>query len=311
MGMLDGKVAIVTGSGRGLGRQEVLLMAKEGCKVVVNDLGVNRDGSGTEKIADQVVAEIKQAGGEAIANYASVTDFEQTKAMIDQAVKEWGKIDIIVNNAGVLRDTMIFNMTEKDFDLVIAVHLKGTFNLTHHAAAHWRKRMKAGERVEKGRIINTASDSGLFGNVGQSNYGMAKSGIASFSRIVSREIRKYATVNTVVPSAATRMTVEASKQMAGMMKAKNKSGLDVFDVKNFPPLVCYLASDKADNITGQVFRMVGDACWVYENWKTVSEVNNNGKPFTPQILAEKFPELMAGVPEPQDQMKSMGKLFER
>ncbi|MHA1727839.1 MAG: SDR family NAD(P)-dependent oxidoreductase [Promethearchaeota archaeon] len=314
MGMLDGKVAIITGAGRGLGRQEALLMAKEGCKVVVNDLGGSHDGTGTGKVADEVVAEIKQAGGEAIANYDSVTDFEQTKAMIDQAVKEWGKIDIIVNNAGFLRDTMIFNMKEQDWDMIMGVHLKGTFNLCRHAAAHWRKRMKAGERVEKGRLINTSSTSGLFGNVGQSNYGAAKAGIATFSTILAMELRKYATVNAVVPTAGTRMTIDSMpnpEQAKQRMGAKNKSGLEIFLPENFAPLVAFLASDKAEDITGQVFAMVGDLCSIYKNWEIVNSIHNNGKRFTPQILAERVSELMEDLPKLNKGEEAMKEMFQR
>ncbi|MHA1932706.1 MAG: SDR family NAD(P)-dependent oxidoreductase, partial [Promethearchaeota archaeon] len=199
MGMLDGKVALITGAGRGVGREEALVMAKEGCNLIINDIGGGASHLDEDaKIADTVVEEVKKLGVKAIANYDSVVDFNKTKGMIDQAIAEFGKIDIIVNNAGILRDRMIFNMTEQEFDLVIAVHLKGTFNLTRHGAAYFRETGKADESLGNfGRIINTASDSGLYGNVGQSNYGAAKSGIASFTMIIARELTKYATVNCV------------------------------------------------------------------------------------------------------------------
>jgi len=181
MGMLDGKVAIITGAGRGLGREEALAMAKSGCNLVINDIGAGpSDLKQDPRFADTVVEECKKLGIKAIANYDSVVDFNKAKSMIDQAISEFGKLDIVVNNAGVLRDRMIFNMTEAEFDTVIAVHLKGTFNLTRHAAEYFRKKGKNDPSLKNfGRIINTASDSGLYGNVGQSNYGAVKSGIAS------------------------------------------------------------------------------------------------------------------------------------
>ena len=195
------------------------------------------------------------------------------------------------------------------------VHLKGAFNLTHHFGAWLRKEIKAGTRTEKGRIINTASDSGLFGNVGQSNYGAAKSGIATFSIIVSRELRKYANVNTVVPSAATRMTIDAMPEghplREMMAKGANKSGLKVYDAANFAPLVAYLASDASDKVTGQVFRAVGDAVWIYQPWHIVGEVNNEGKAFTTAELAAKFDKLMESAPKPANPGDAYGAMFGR
>jgi len=177
--MLSGKVAIITGAGRGLGHEEALAMAKEGCNLVINDLGSAFDGIGKEtKVADNVVEDCQKFGVKAVANYDSVADFNRAKEMIDQAISEFGKIDIVVNNAGILRDRMIFNMSESDFDGVIAVHLKGTFNITRHASAYFREQCKVDPKLKNfGRIINTSSDSGLIGNVGQSNYGAAKAGI--------------------------------------------------------------------------------------------------------------------------------------
>jgi NAD(P)-dependent dehydrogenase (short-subunit alcohol dehydrogenase family) len=315
MGLLDGKVAIITGAGRGLGREEALMFAQEGAKVLVNDLGVGHDGSGGGNIADDVVAEIKNLGGEAIANYDSVAEYDKAKLMIDQAIAEWGTLDIVVNNAGILRDKMIFNMTEKDWDLIMAVHLKGTFNFTSQFGAWLRQEFKAGRRNVKGRIINTSSDSGLYGNVGQSNYGAAKSGIATFTSIVAMELRKYATCNTVSPSAATRMTIDAVPEASPLRKAmtssKNKSGLDIYDVKNFAPLVTFLASDKADDINGEVFRGIGDAVWIYRGWRVVKEIHNSGQRFTPAGLAEKFSELMTDVPEKPNNMKTFMSMFQR
>ena len=299
MGMLDGKVALITGAGRGLGREEALLMAKEGCNLVINDLGSAFDGTGGEaKVADLVVEECKKLGVKAVGNYDSVSDYNKAKGMIDQAISEFGRFDIVVNNAGILRDRMIFNMSESDWDGVIAVHLKGTFNLTRHAAAYFRETCKADAKLKNfGRIINTASDSGLLGNLGQSNYGAAKSAIATFSTIVSGEIKKYATVNTVVPSARTRMTTDATPKTAGFMSQKGKGGIDLFDPAHFAPIVAYLASDKASRVTGEVFRCVADKCWVYRGWHTVKVISNNGQPFTAEQLADRVKsELLKDIP---------------
>jgi len=299
MGMLDGKVALITGAGRGLGREEALLMAKEGCNLVINDLGAAFDGTGDEaKIADLVVEECKKLGVKAIGNYDSVSDFNKAKGMIDQALSEFGRFDIVVNNAGILRDRMIFNMSESDWDGVIGVHLKGTFNLTRHAAAYFREQVKADPKLKNfGRIINTSSDSGLLGNIGQANYGAAKQAIAGFSWIVSQELKKYATVNTVVPSARTRMTTDATPKTAGFMSQKGKSGLDLFHPAHFAPIVAFLASDEAKRITGEVFRCVADKCWVYRGWHTVNYISNHGEPFTAQILAERVKsELLKDIP---------------
>lgn len=297
--MLDGKSAVITGAGRGLGRAEALLMAKEGCNLVINDLGAAFDGTGDEaKVADLVVEECKKLGVKAVGNYDSVADYNKAKGMLDQAISEFGRLDIVVNNAGILRDRMIFNMSESDWDGVIAVHLKGTFNLTRHAAAYFREKCKADPKLKNfGRIINTASDSGLLGNLGQSNYGAAKSAIATFSTIVSGEIKKYATVNTVVPSARTRMTTDATPKTAGFMSQKGKSGIDLFDPAHFAPIVAYLASDKANRVTGEVFRCVADKCWVYRGWHTVKVISNNGEPFTAQLLADRVKsELLKDIP---------------
>jgi len=312
MGMLDKKVAIVTGAGRGLGREEAIAMAKEGCKLVINDLGSAFDGTGKEtKIADKVVEECKKFGIKAVANYDSVSDFNRTKDMINQAISEFGKLDIVVNNAGILRDRMIFNMTEEEFDAVIAVHLKGTFNMTRHAAAYFREQGKANPNLKNfGRIINTSSNSGLFGNIGQSNYGAAKAGIAAFTLITATELKKYATVNCVVPSARTRMTTDATPRLAERMSFKTKDGLDVFNPEFFAPLVVYLASDDARSITGEVFLAIGDKVWVYQGWHTVRRIDNNRKPFTPQVLVDKVKsELLKDLPEKQDSASITEELF--
>jgi NAD(P)-dependent dehydrogenase (short-subunit alcohol dehydrogenase family) len=313
MGLLDGKVAIVTGAGRGLGREEVLALVKEGCKVLINDLGAGFDGSGESKVADEVVNEVKGLGGVAIANYDSVTDFNKAKAMVDQAINEWGKLDILVNNAGILRDRMIFNMSEAEWDGVMAVHLKGTFNMTRHVAEYFRREGKADPKKKNfGRIINTASDAGVLGNMGQGNYGAAKAGIAAFTLITSMELKKYATVNCIVPMARTRLTTDATPKFADTMKKIDASGFDIFHPSNVAPMIVFLASDKASRINGEVFRVAGDKVWILRGWHSVNRIDNNGKPFTPQLLVERVrSDLMKGIPKKEDIMSVSSQLVEK
>lgn len=309
MGLLDGKVAILTGAGRGLGREEALAMAREGCNLVINDLGANFDGSiiGIEtKVADEVVESCRKLGVRAVGNYDDVSDFNKAKGIIDQAISEFGKLDILINNAGILRDKTIYNMTEDDFDSVLNVHLKGTFNMTKHAATYFRNEVKS-DRIKTnfGRIINTTDDAGLFGNIGQSNYGAAKAGIASFTLTTAMELQKYATVNCIAPRARTRLSTEATPQLASLMSVKTKSGLDMFHPSHITPLVIYLASYHAKNINGEVFRIVGDKIWVYRGWHTVNRINNNGHIFTPETLVNRIEsELLDGIP-PKHQLATI------
>jgi len=222
MALLDGKVAVITGAGRGIGREEALLMAKHGAKVVVNDLGGHFDGTGQSRSpAEDVVKEIRSAGGEAVANFESVTDFKAAKRIIECATDNFGKLNIVVNNAGILRDRMVFNMSEEDWDAVVTVHLKGSFNVARHACSYWREQHKAGNMLN-GRLINTSSDSGILGNAGQSNYGAAKAAVAAMAIIVDREMQRYGvTANAIAPVARTRLTVDATPQTAaGMPQAK-------------------------------------------------------------------------------------------
>ena len=200
--LVEGRVAVVTGAGRGIGREHAIMLASHGAKVVVNDLGGATDGSVTEENPDQqVVTEIKEMGGEAVVNGGNVADFAEAKAMIDQAVETFGGLDILINNAGILRDRMIFSMSESDWDGVIGVHLKGTYAPTHHAANYWRERAKSGEDNDA-RVINTSSPSGIYGNIGQANYGAAKAGIAAFTVITAMELAKYGvTCNALAPAA--------------------------------------------------------------------------------------------------------------
>ncbi len=247
MGMLDGKVAIVTGSGRGIGKEIALMMAAEGAKVVVNDLGVNTDGTGESKIADEVVDEIKQAGGEAVANYDNVATVEGGRAIFQTAIDSFGALDILVNNAGILRDKTLFKMEESDWDAVMAVHLKGHYCCTRPFAQYIRETGRFGCR-----IINFSSVSGLFGNFGQANYGAAKSGIAGFSRVISKELAKYrCNVNTISPGAATRMTIPLSE-------ARGQK-VDPTEFKRGPrqiaPVVTWLASEDAKEVNAQIIHV--------------------------------------------------------
>ena len=247
MGRLNGKIAVVTGAGRGIGKETALFLAKEGAKVVVNDLGGNTDGTGGTQIADEVVKEIKAAGGEAVANYDSVSDFAGGRNIFQTALDTFGGMDILINNAGILRDKTLFNMEENDWDQVIAVHLKGHFNCTKPFASYIRETNKM-----NCRIINMSSVSGLYGNFGQTNYGAAKAGIAGFTRSLSFEMAKYkCTVNTISPGAATRMTID-------LIKAAGRD-VDTNDWKQGPqqlaPVITWLCCDEASDVTNQIIHV--------------------------------------------------------
>ena len=247
MGRLNDKIAVVTGAGRGIGKETALFLAKEGAKVIVNDLGGNTDGTGGTQIADEVVEEIKSAGGEAVANYDSVSDFAGGQNIFQTAIDAFGGMDILINNAGILRDKTLFNMEENDWDQVIAVHLKGHFNCTKPFASYIRET----NRMDC-RIINMSSVSGLYGNFGQTNYGAAKAGIAGFTRSLSFEMAKYkCTVNTISPGAATRMTID-------LIKAAGRD-VDVNDWKQGPqqlaPVITWLCCDEASDVTNQIIHV--------------------------------------------------------
>ena len=262
MGICDGRVVIVTGSGRGIGREHALAYAAEGAKVVVNDLGGDMHGDGGSlSPAMEVVEEIKGMGGEAVADGENVADFAGAERLVQQAIEEFGRLDILVNNAGILRDRMLVNMTEDEWDAVVAVHLKGHFAPTRHAAAHWRERAKAGEDV-KARVINTSSPSGVFGNVGQANYGAAKAGIAGFTLIAAQELQRYGvTVNCLAPNARTRMTESAFE-----LPDDTGAAFDPLDPANMAPVVVALCADEAQEITGQVFHVWGGAVNALRGW---------------------------------------------
>jgi len=248
------------------------MLAEHGARVVVNDLGGGADGSGSSRSpAEEVVGEIRSRGGEAVANGDDVSDWDGARHMIEQALDEWGKLDVVVNNAGILRDRMLVNMSEEEWDAVIRVHLKGTFAPAHHAAAHWREQSKAGQAVDA-RLINTSSVSGIYGNPGQTNYGAAKMGIAGFTIIAARELRRYGvTVNAIAPGALTRLTEGLS---SGPVSDEDR-------VRRSPrwiaPIVTWLASTESREVTGRVFEASGDMLAIAEGWHrgpTVEQVED-------------------------------------
>ena len=279
MGLLDGKVAIVTGAGHGIGRGEAMELAAQGARVVVNDIGGSVHGEGADKRAAEVVAEIiRDRGGEAVANYDDVADWNGAENLVGQAVDAFGRLDILVNNAGILRDAMIASLAEDDFDAVIRVHLKGTVACTHHAAGYWRDESKAG-RQPRAAIVNTVSSAGLQGNVGQVAYGAAKAGIAAATVIASLELARYGVrANAVAPGGFTRMVGVAMKDIE--VKEPDEFGDDEFDPMNpgnSAPMVAWLASDQALHVTGQVFRAVGSSIAHYEPWKLGATIEAEGR----------------------------------
>jgi NAD(P)-dependent dehydrogenase (short-subunit alcohol dehydrogenase family) len=290
MGALEGRIAIITGAGRGIGREHALLFASEGAKVVVNDLGGSVDGSGDDRsAAQQVVDEIKAAGGEAVANTDDITDWEGGKKLVDTAIESFGDLHVLVNNAGILRDRVLVNMSEEDWDSVIHVHLKGHFVPTRHAAAYWREQTKAGKEV-KASVINTSSTSGLLGNPGQSNYGAAKAGIASFSNIAADELVRYGVrVNSIAPAARTRMT-QQTPGLAEHVKAPTDAAVfDSWDPANISPLVAYLATEGCP-ATGKVFYVQGGTVRVFQPWKMTDTIEKNDR-WTVAELQTEMPKL--------------------
>jgi NAD(P)-dependent dehydrogenase (short-subunit alcohol dehydrogenase family) len=300
MGLLDGKVAIVTGGGRGLGRAHCLALAADGAAVVVNDPGAGLHGESTgETPAEAVVAEITAAGGRALADHSSVTDWEATGKLVARAVTEFGHLDVVVNNAGILRDKMLFSMTEDDFDAVVAVHLKGTFAMTRHACAYWREEAKRGAG-RGGRVINTTSGTGLFGTVGQANYGAAKAGIVSLTTITALEMARYAvTANAISPIALTRMTggIPGVAVRNPVSDGPGPDGFDPQDPANASGLVVYLASDASAWLTGQVFRVHGSRVQRLRGWRAAGEYRSkSGGAVEPGELVAGLPEVYGTAP---------------
>lgn len=286
MGALDGRVAIITGAGRGIGRQHALLFAEEGAKVVVNDLGGAVDGTGDDRSpAQQVVDEIVAAGGQAVANADDITDWEGGKRLIETAVEAYGDLHVLVNNAGILRDRVLVNMTEADWDSVIQVHLKGHFVPTRHAAAYWREQTKAGVEV-KASVVNTSSTSGLLGNPGQSNYGAAKAGIAAFTTIAAEELGRYGVrVNAIAPAARTRMT-EGTPGLSDIVgPPADAAKFDSWDPANVSPLVAYLAAEDSPD-TGKVYFVQGGRIRLFQPWTMTETLEKDDRWTVTQLQAE-------------------------
>ncbi len=292
MGALEGRVAVITGAGRGIGREHALLFAAEGAAVVVNDLGGAVDGSGDDATpAEQVVAEIEAMGGRAVANHDDVADWEGGRRLVEAAVEAFGDLHVLVNNAGILRDRVLVNMTEEEWDSVLHVHLKGHFVPTRHAAAYWRSRAKAGHPVAAA-VVNTSSTSGLLGNPGQSNYGAAKAGIAAFTVICAEELGRYGVrVNAIAPAARTRMT-EGTPGLSDIVKAPgDAAAFDVWDPANVSPLVAYLCTESCP-ATGRVFFVQGGTIRTFVNWTMADTLERNDR-WSVAELAQEMPRLGA------------------
>lgn len=294
MGLLDGRVVIVTGAGGGIGRAHALAFAAEGAQVVVNDIGVGLDGSpaGGGSAAQAVVDEIIGAGGRAVTSGANVADWDEAAGLIQTAVDTFGGLDVLVNNAGIVRDRMIANTSEAEFDAVIAVHLKGHFATMRHAASYWRALSKEGGAVDA-RIINTSSGAGLQGSVGQGNYSAAKAGIAALTLVAAAEMGRYGvTVNAIAPAARTRMT----ETVFAETMAKPESGFDAMAPENVAPLVVWLGSAESADVTGRVFEVEGGIVRVAEGWAHGPQVDKGARwepgelgPVVRALLAEGRP----------------------
>lgn len=274
-GICDGRVVIITGSGRGIGRAHALAFAAEGAKVVVNDIGTELDGRGeaTTGPAAEVVAAIRAAGGEAVANGDDVADWEGGARLVKTALDAFGRLDIVVNNAGFVRDRMFVSTSEEEWDAVIRVHLKGHFCVTRHATAHWRDRAKAGDKLDA-RIVNTSSGAGLQGSIGQATYSAAKAGIAALTLVQAAELRRYGiTSNAIAPAARTRMT----ETVFADMMAKPDSGFDAMAPENVSPLVVWLGSAESRDVTGQVFEIAGGKLNVADGWRTGPGVDKGAR----------------------------------
>jgi NAD(P)-dependent dehydrogenase (short-subunit alcohol dehydrogenase family) len=291
MGLLEGKAAIVTGAGRGIGRAEALLLASEGARVVVNDVGASLSGESSDATpAQQVVDEIVAAGGQAVANYDDVSSWKGAQSLVDQAVDTFGSLDILVNNAGILRDKMSFNIEESDWDDVIRVHLKGHFATSHFAARYWRDKAKSGQETS-GRIINTSSEAGLFGSAGQANYAAAKGGIAALTLVLARELGRYGvTSNAIAPRARTRMTQSAF----GGLEPK-EGQFDEWAPENVAPVVGWLATDAAADVSGWVFVIFGGKLHAMAPYHSIGSLEKDSR-WTVAELVESKAKLFGDTP---------------
>ena len=292
--LCEGRVCVVTGAGRGIGREHALLLAAHGAKVVVNDVGGSRDGTGSDVgPAQEVVDEIVAAGGQAAANTDDCSSWSGAEAMVNQAIETFGSLDILVNNAGILRDKMSFNMTEEEWDAVVKVHLKGHFAPTRFAAAYWRQKSKDTGASVNAKVVNTASESGLYGNAGQANYAAAKAGIASMTIVLARELERFGVrVNCIAPVAFTRLTSDLMGEGNEEMAAK-------LDPANIAAAVGWLASDLSEGVTGQVLKIQGGLAQIVQGWRPITQITSD-ETWTVEAIAAQRDALFAksepGVP---------------
>jgi NAD(P)-dependent dehydrogenase (short-subunit alcohol dehydrogenase family) len=301
-GLLDGRVVVITGAGRGIGRAHALMCAEHGASVVVNDLGAGLDGAGDSAgPAGEVVDEIQRAGGDAVANNDDCADWEGAQRLVQAAIDNYGRLDVMVANAGILRDRMLVNMTVEDWDAVMRVHLRGTFCSAHWAAVHWRERSKGGEAVDA-RLITTSSAAGLYGNIGQANYAAAKAGIAAFTRVAAVELERYGvTANAVAPAARTRMT----ETLFGDVMKPPEEGFDAMAPENNAPVVVWLASRESKGVTARIFETMGGQLGIAEGYRHGPVVKQEGA-FDPTRLGAVVRQLLAEAAEPTALLGALG-----